>query len=134
MDCSNDVDDQDQTQESSNAKCNVLGVLKGKASDFNATLVRSVGEIIVSGAGKVVLTHHHHLDQTTIKVGSRTIQLLAIGLRVLVVGLWITGHNLVLVQIGKSIHQGLPLGIIGVCLGIKEKRLLLQGQRNRLSP
>ena len=134
MDCSNDVDDQDQTQESSNAKCNVLGVLKGKASDFNATLVRSVREIIVSGAGKVVLTHHLHLHQTTIKVGGGTIQLLAIGLRVLVVGLWITGHNLVLVQIGKAIHQGLPLGIIGVCPGIKEKRLLLQGQRNRLSP
>mmetsp|Transcript_14194 Transcript_14194/g.17441 ORF Transcript_14194/g.17441 Transcript_14194/m.17441 type:complete len:213 (-) Transcript_14194:1125-1763(-) len=134
VNCSNDVDDQDQTQESSYTDSNTLGMFEDKTSDFDGAFVRAVGEIVVPCTGKVMLTYHLHLYKTSIKVGRCPVQLFAVGLGVLVVGIWITCHNLVLIQIGKTIHQGLPLWIIGVCLSIKQQGLLLQGQRNGFGP
>mmetsp|Transcript_136410 Transcript_136410/g.291318 ORF Transcript_136410/g.291318 Transcript_136410/m.291318 type:complete len:251 (+) Transcript_136410:2215-2967(+) len=100
--------------------------------DADSGLLRAVGEIIVPGAGNVMLTGLLHLHEASIEIGRGAIELRAFGNILVIVLLLIARHELILIQVCETVHKGAPYNVVGVVLCIEEERVLLNGQRHIL--
>mmetsp|Transcript_65689 Transcript_65689/g.105865 ORF Transcript_65689/g.105865 Transcript_65689/m.105865 type:complete len:342 (-) Transcript_65689:1228-2253(-) len=125
---------QQQGSPDTNGHCGIQWEQKSCHDDCG--LLGSIREVVVPGTQNMMCPDMKHLSEAAVEVGRCTIELLAILLRILVVTVGVARHILILIQVGKLVHQcSATRKCVAVRLGegVKQQGVLRNWQRYSLS-